>query len=113
MLTPCRGRTFAGWIERHDLAVKTALNIDPGETSAERDRAREALERSLRQRGIEATDFLAVTKYLADAPSRLLVVSMEDALAARPSPAGVGSQALQYVLRMRFRISEKTGFTLG
>jgi 4-alpha-glucanotransferase len=75
--------TFAGWIERHDLAVKAALNIDPGETSAERDRAREALERSLRQRGIETTDFLAVMRYLAAAPSRLLVVSMEDALGAR------------------------------
>ncbi len=75
--------TFAGWIERHDLAVKAALKIDPGETSTERDRACEALERSLRQRGIEATDFLGVMKYLADTPSRLLVVSMEDVLGAR------------------------------
>jgi 4-alpha-glucanotransferase len=75
--------TFAGWMERHDLAVKTALDIDPGETGDQRDRAREALERCLRQRGIEATDFVAVMKYLADTPSRLLVVSMEDALGAR------------------------------
>jgi 4-alpha-glucanotransferase len=34
----------------------------------------------LRQRGLEAADFASVAKYLADTPSRLLVISMEDVL---------------------------------
>jgi 4-alpha-glucanotransferase len=75
--------TFAGWRTRHDLAVKRALNIDPGESDDDRHRALEELRQALTRRGIETTDFAAVAKYLADTPSRLLVISMEDLLGVR------------------------------
>jgi 4-alpha-glucanotransferase len=75
--------TFAGWRDRHDLAVKQALGIDPGETSEERHGALDALRRALRQRGLETADFVSVARYLADTPSRLLVISMEDVLGIR------------------------------
>jgi len=75
--------TFAGWKDRHDLAVKRALGIDPGETNEQRQGALEALCHVLRQRGLETADFASVERYLADTPSRLLVISMEDILGIR------------------------------
>jgi 4-alpha-glucanotransferase len=81
--------TFAGWMSGHDLRVKRALKIDPGESDEERARARQALAEALRARGLlqeGAPDFLAVTRYLAQTPSRLLVVSMEDVLGIEDQP---------------------------
>jgi 4-alpha-glucanotransferase len=75
--------TFAGWRDQHDLAVKRELGMDPGETSEERHRALDALRHALQQRGLETADFASVARYLADTPSRLLVVSMEDVLGIR------------------------------
>ncbi len=75
--------TFAGWRGYRDLTVKRALNIDPGESDADRQRALDAIGQALARRGITATDFAAVAKYLADAPSRLVVLSMEDLLAVK------------------------------
>jgi len=75
--------TFAGWRDQHDLAVKRALGMDAGETSEERQGALDALRHTLQQRGLETADFASVAKYLADTPSRLLVVSMEDVLGIR------------------------------
>jgi 4-alpha-glucanotransferase len=75
--------TFAGWKDQHDLAVKRALGIDPGETNEQRQGALEALRHALRQRGLETADFASVERYLADTPSRLLVISMEDILSIR------------------------------
>jgi 4-alpha-glucanotransferase len=72
--------TFAGWQEHRDLAVKEAAGIDPGETADQRRDAFEALRRALGQHGLEATDFAAVARFLAAAPSRLLVISLEDLL---------------------------------
>jgi 4-alpha-glucanotransferase len=65
------------------LAVKRALGIDPGETNEQRQGALEALCHALRQRGLETADFASVERYLADTPSRLLVISMEDILGIR------------------------------
>jgi 4-alpha-glucanotransferase len=84
--------TFAGWISGADLAIKRALGLDPGETEEERRAAVAALEdavgaglrpaptEALRNPGARAIDFLSVLRWLAASPSRLLVVSMEDAL---------------------------------
>src|SRR5262245_11749909 len=72
--------TYAGWRGKHDLAVKQALGIDPGESGEERDAAFNALSQALAGRGLAADSFTAVGRYLADAPSRLLVVSIEDLL---------------------------------
>ena len=75
--------TFAGWSDQHDLAVKRALGIDPGETSEQRRGGLDVLRHALRQHGLETADFGSVAKYLADTPSRLLVISMEDVLGIR------------------------------
>jgi 4-alpha-glucanotransferase len=75
--------TFAGWRDQHDLAVKQALGMDPGETGEQRQGALDALRQALQQHGLETADFAAVARYLADASSRLLVISMEDVLGVR------------------------------
>src|SRR5262249_47462295 len=72
--------TYAGWRGEHDLAVKHALGLDPGETGEQRRAAFAALDRALTERGLAAESFASVARYLADAPSRLLVVSIEDLL---------------------------------
>jgi len=75
--------TFAGWRDHHDLEVKRALGMDAGETGEQRHAALDALRRALQQHGLENADFTAVTRYLADTRSRLLIVSMEDILGLR------------------------------
>jgi 4-alpha-glucanotransferase len=75
--------TFAGWRDQHDLAVKQALGMDPGETGEQRHGALDALRHALHQHGLGTADFPAVARYLADTPSRLLVISMEDVLGVR------------------------------
>jgi 4-alpha-glucanotransferase len=72
--------TFAGWRDQHDLDVKQALAIDPGESREQRRGALHALRDVLKQHGLDASDFASIARFLADARSRLLVVSMEDVL---------------------------------
>jgi 4-alpha-glucanotransferase len=78
--------TFAGWASDHDLAVKRGIGMDPGENEADRSLARARLREAL---GLpEHTDakFPSVAAYLARAPSRLLVVAMEDVLGLLDQP---------------------------
>ena len=70
--------TFAGWQQCLDLEVKRALGMEPGETVGDRTRALDALRRNLSERGMHTLDFLSVAKYLTYAPSRLLLISLED-----------------------------------
>jgi 4-alpha-glucanotransferase len=72
--------TFAGWTSGHDLAVKRSLGLDPGESDGDRANAKDALARSMAWRGLQTVDWLSVTRFLADTPSRLLMVNLEDAL---------------------------------
>jgi 4-alpha-glucanotransferase len=72
--------TFAGWLSARDLAVKRDLGLDPGETDQDRANAREALGRAMAWRRLPKIDCVSVTRFLADTPSRLLMVSLEDAL---------------------------------
>jgi 4-alpha-glucanotransferase len=72
--------TFAGWLSARDLAVKRSLGLYPGETDQDRANAREALGRAMAWRRLPKIDCLSVTRFLADTPSRLLMVSLEDAL---------------------------------
>ena len=100
--------TFAGWRDQRDLAVRQALGIDPGESSEQRRGAFDALRQVLRQHGIEADDFAAVARFLADTPSRLLVISLEDLLGlrirsicrARPMNIRTGNGACRLVWRI-------------
>ncbi len=72
--------TFAGWRDYHDLGVKRALQFDPRETDNDRAGALNSLGYALQQRGLAAVEFPSVARYLADTPSRLLVISCEDLL---------------------------------
>jgi len=72
--------TFAGWTRGHDLAVKHALGMDPGETDEQREAARLALRRALSANDAAVLDFPSVARFLAQTPARLLVIAIEDAL---------------------------------
>jgi 4-alpha-glucanotransferase len=74
--------TFCGWLKGRDLAVKRALAIDPGESDEERQAAIDALRNALTACGVQTLEAVSVTGYLGTTPSRLLVVTMEDALEA-------------------------------
>jgi 4-alpha-glucanotransferase len=78
--------TFAGWITGHDLATKRGLGLDPGETDSDRAQALAALRSALSASGPDDVGFAAVLKHLAATPSRLLIVSMEDALDLKDQP---------------------------
>ena len=71
--------TFGGWMSGVDLVTKRSLGQNPGETESERDSARAAMREVLA--GInESGDFAKVARYLAATPSRLVVISIEDAM---------------------------------
>src|SRR5262249_11365550 len=75
--------TFAGWSTGHDLRKKRAIGIDPVETDQDRTAAHAALRAALaRHRGRDRSrlSFPPVAAYLAAAPGRILIVSLEDAL---------------------------------
>jgi 4-alpha-glucanotransferase len=72
--------TFAGWISGHDLTVKRSVNIDPGESDDDRAWAKDAIGRTMAWRGLPVVDFLSVTRFLAETPSRLLMINLEDAV---------------------------------
>lgn len=74
--------TFRGWMERRDLELKLSLGIDPGESDEGRNWWCGALRKILTERvpGCQPDDFAAVAKLLADTPSRLAMVSLEDIL---------------------------------
>jgi 4-alpha-glucanotransferase len=78
--------TFAGWITYEDLHVKRQLNIDPGETDEDRNKAIHALGAALQASQVKPTDFSLVAKYLAATPSRLLMVTLEDVLVVKDQP---------------------------
>jgi 4-alpha-glucanotransferase len=73
--------TYAGWMSAHDLRTKRSIGIDPGESDDERQKARDALQRALARDGkADTDDFRAVARFLADTPSRLVMVSIQDVL---------------------------------
>jgi 4-alpha-glucanotransferase len=82
--------TYAGWISGHDLKVKAALGIDPGETAEQRKEAQAALQAALRADAVapgtgsamKPSGFTAVAHYLARTPSRLVLIALEDVLGA-------------------------------
>jgi 4-alpha-glucanotransferase len=75
--------TYAGWSEGLDITVKRSLGLAAGETRRQRQAAFGALKRALKCSGEEQPDFAAVARFLAEAPSRLLVAPIEDLLGVR------------------------------
>jgi 4-alpha-glucanotransferase len=79
--------TFAGWLAGHDLVVKQAIGVDPGENAEERESARRAVSEVLTRGGLGPEPvFPDVAQWLARTPSRLLVISAEDVLGVREQP---------------------------
>lgn len=77
--------SFAGWRAGHDLQVKRAIDVDPGETDEDRTRANAALDRRLGDDGI-AQDLFGVIEFLARTPAKILAVAVEDLLGMWDQP---------------------------
>jgi 4-alpha-glucanotransferase len=78
--------TFAGWLTRHDLRMREAVNLPSGETGEERAQAVAALHEALCRQGLGELDFRSVVGYLASSPTRMLAIALEDVLDVRDQP---------------------------
>jgi 4-alpha-glucanotransferase len=73
--------TFVGWMSSHDLKVKRAINVDPGETEDDRHNSRVTLCKALTAAtGHLQISFEQVAAFLAATPTRLVSVAIEDVL---------------------------------
>jgi 4-alpha-glucanotransferase len=73
--------TFSGWMSSHDLKVKHAIAVDPGETEDDRHRSRVTLCNALTaMSGNHRIGFEDVAWFLAATPTRLVSISIEDVL---------------------------------
>ena len=74
--------TFAGWMSSHDLRIKHAINVDPGETEHDRHNSRVTLCTALAAAtGSPRIGFEDVAAFLAATPTRLVSIAIEDVLA--------------------------------
>ncbi|MFN3656602.1 MAG: 4-alpha-glucanotransferase [Pseudolabrys sp.] len=71
--------SFQGWMTGHDLRVKRAIGVDPGESDGDRAAARAAM-RALLLEQAGGEDFAAVAATLARTPARLATVALDDVL---------------------------------
>jgi 4-alpha-glucanotransferase len=78
--------TYHGWKAGHDLRAKSALGLDPGETSESRAHAFTMLEEALNRAELRDTDLAAMLHYLSKTKSRILAVSAEDILEVLDQP---------------------------
>jgi 4-alpha-glucanotransferase len=78
--------TYAGWRAFHDLKVKRALGIDPGESDDARWHALAMLDAVLRHHAIDRHDLASVGQFLARTKSRLMAISLEDLLGIVDQP---------------------------
>lgn len=81
--------TFAGWLAGHDLKVKHAIGLDPGENEAARADTRKRLHDALAHRGLTGNGdiaFPAIARFCARTNSRLLVIAAEDVLGVVEQP---------------------------
>jgi 4-alpha-glucanotransferase len=73
--------TFAGWMSGHDLKIKRAIGVDPGETDDERHHSRVTFCAALAAAtGRHKITFEEVAAFLAATPSKLVSVAVEDVL---------------------------------
>lgn len=77
--------SFRGWIEGHDLRVKRGIGLDPGESDEARAWWQSALRNLLSEhgRGQPPDDFAVVAATLAQTPSRVLAIALDDVLGVR------------------------------
>jgi 4-alpha-glucanotransferase len=72
--------TFSAWCRGTDIELRRNLGLDPGETEEHRRAAHAALAGALEHDGIGTLNFLSVVQFMNAAPSRLLMISIEDVL---------------------------------
>jgi 4-alpha-glucanotransferase len=72
--------SLRGWMEGHDLHTKRKLGLDAGESDEARAWARQCLNTALRERSLsdERHQLVAVARFLAQTPSRLVAVGLDD-----------------------------------
>jgi 4-alpha-glucanotransferase len=81
--------TYAGWQAGHDLLVKRALGLDPGEDEGAREWARQRLVQVIAEHRIGeggTPSFTDIARFLARTPSRLLIVAAEDVFGVIDQP---------------------------
>jgi len=70
--------TYRGWIAGQDIALRRSLGLHPGETEDVRAQSRRALSEVAARYGSDS--FAGVAAFLAETPSRLIMVGIEDLL---------------------------------
>jgi 4-alpha-glucanotransferase len=85
--------SLRGWLDAHDLRTKRGLGVDPGESDEARARAQQLLRTILDERapayaGEPAAaqgrnELAAVACFLAQTPSRLVAIALDDILGER------------------------------
>jgi 4-alpha-glucanotransferase len=79
--------SLRGWLAAHDLGVKRKLGLDPGESDEARASSQQRLREILRERAGQylegdSNELFAIAAFLAQTPSRLVVIALDDVLAA-------------------------------
>ena len=74
--------SFRGWMQGHDLRVKRALGIDPGESDEARAWAQAKLRELLQQRAPDYApdDFAAIAFVLGTSPCKLVSIPLDDVI---------------------------------
>jgi 4-alpha-glucanotransferase len=77
--------SLRGWLEAHDLFTKRGLGLDPGESDDARAWAQQCLRQILAERAPDCAgdELAAVVSVLAQTPSRLVAIALEDILGER------------------------------
>jgi len=81
--------SFEGWRTDHDLAVKRAIGLDPGESDEQRTDAHRLMRTLMQECALQQDrepDLPDVLRFLARTPSRMLVVALDDILGVRDQP---------------------------
>ncbi|MGZ5803680.1 MAG: 4-alpha-glucanotransferase [Rhizomicrobium sp.] len=76
--------SLRGWLEAHDLRAKRALGIDPGESDKARAWAQQCLRTMLGERAPanDRDELAAISSFLAQTPSRLVAIALDDIMGA-------------------------------
>jgi 4-alpha-glucanotransferase len=77
--------SFRGWMEGHDLRVRKAIGVAPGESDESRAKSQAALRKALAQwaPAYDPDEVAALAAFLGATPCRLAVIALDDILGVR------------------------------